>query len=441
MRKNNKAFTLVELLAVIVLLGILALLTFPKILEMVNREQDKISEAKLNLMYTATKSYLFDYSNQFPEREGNTYCITPKELEEGNYLSFELDEIDTDYVIKVSYFSDSEYQLSYVKSSSCTNNGNISTELAGLSCKVDKTGYSLSKRVTVTFPESDEFIYQYSLDEGKTWKEVTKFDEGNKVFFNFTTSGSVLAKALIQNTTDSVTCSAYVDQIDPTPIGTIVAYAGDTVPSGYLLADGSSVSRSKYTELYDVISRTYGTPSSSKFFYLPDLSGKLVVGTNSSDSDLAFGMSGGEKNHTLTVDELPTHTHTFTGTSNVLTDASGEHTHTFSGTTVSNGAHNHYSVAQTTTVTPAGTQYLAQHAQAVDVGAYNMGYVDSKVPDIGLTSTATNHNHTFSGTTAGPNTTHTHTVTASGSNSSTGSGKEHNNLMPYITLKYIIKYQ
>lgn len=434
MKKNNKAFTLVELLAVIVILGILMLLTFPKILEMVNREQDKISDAKLNMMYTATKSYLFDYNNQFPEREGNTYCITPKELEEENYIAFDTEEIDTNYVIKVSYFSEGEYQLSYVKASSCTNNGVINTELAGLSCNIDKTGYSLSKKVTITYPESDEFIYQYSFDGGQKWEEVENFDEGNKVFFNFTSSGSVLARVLIENSTDTVSCSAYIDQIDPTPIGTVIAYAGSTVPTGYLLADGSSISKSKYMELYEVISRTYGTPSSSKYFYLPDLTGKLIVGSNNSDPDFTFGMSGGEKTHTLTVDELPKHTHTFTGTSNEITSASGEHTHTYSGTT--------------STEAIEGSIYtLSDSAYKSDGIITSQGNLEFSSLDSGTVIGNSNytfdlgHSHTYTVNTSTPNTTHTHTVSAKGENSSIGSDGAHNNLMPYIALKYIIKYQ
>ena len=56
MIRNKKAFTLVELLAVIVLLGILMLLTFPKILEMTNSQSARVSNAKMTLMKTAAKS-------------------------------------------------------------------------------------------------------------------------------------------------------------------------------------------------------------------------------------------------------------------------------------------------------------------------------------------------------------------------------------------------
>lgn len=414
------------------------LITFPKILEMINREQDKMSEAKVNMLYTATKTYLFDYNNQYPAREGNTYCIRPKELEEGNYLAFDTEELDTEYVVKVSYFAEDEYQLSYVKDADCTNKGVVNTELAGLSCMIDKTGYSLTKKVTISYPQAEGLIYYYSLD-GKSWTPITNFDEGNKMYFNFVTDGFVSGKVAVENSKgEEVTCSAYVDQIDPTPIGTIVAYAGDSVPAGYLLADGASLSRSKYSELYDVISTTYGTPASSKYFYIPDLTGKLVVGSNNSDSDFTFGISSGAKTHALKENELPKHTHTFTGTSNLVTGASGAHTHTYSGTANENGSHGHavnaYRPDEIRYITSASDGILALTAQWISKYTH-------QISPTGIGNYSSNHTHTYNGTTVGPNTTHTHTVTATGANSNIGSGKEHNNLMPYITLKYIIKYQ
>ena len=45
---------------------------------------------------------------------------------------------------------------------------------------------------------------------------------------------------------------------DPLPIGSVVAYSGATIPTGYLDADGSSQLRSAYTDLFNIIGTTYG---------------------------------------------------------------------------------------------------------------------------------------------------------------------------------------
>lgn len=54
------------------------------------------------------------------------------------------------------------------------------------------------------------------------------------------------------------------------PIGAIVPYGGDTAPTGYLLCDGSAVSRSIYSDLYAVIGTKYGEGDGSTTFNLPD---------------------------------------------------------------------------------------------------------------------------------------------------------------------------
>ena len=93
---------------------------------------------------------------------------------------------------------------------------------------------------------------------------------------------------------------------DTLPIGTILPFGSDTVPNNYLLADGSLVSRTTYSELFAVIGTTYGEGDGSTTFALPNLCGKVAVGKDTSDTDFnALGKTGGEKTHTLTKAELP----------------------------------------------------------------------------------------------------------------------------------------
>ncbi len=64
------------------------------------------------------------------------------------------------------------------------------------------------------------------------------------------------------------------------PTGTIIAFAGNTLPKGYLLCDGSKVSRTTYKKLFDVIGTTYGTGDGSTTFNLPNLTDKFIQGSN-----------------------------------------------------------------------------------------------------------------------------------------------------------------
>lgn len=101
---------------------------------------------------------------------------------------------------------------------------------------------------------------------------------------------------------------------DTLPIGSIVAFASDTIPNGWLLCDGSVVSRTTYSELFNAIGLNYVEDGvewqDEERFPLPNAKGRTLVGKDSTDTDFnTLGKTSGEKTHTLTVDEMPSHTH------------------------------------------------------------------------------------------------------------------------------------
>lgn len=76
--------------------------------------------------------------------------------------------------------------------------------------------------------------------------------------------------------------------------GEIKMWAGDEIPYGWLLCDGSEVSKTDYPELYGAIGDLWGVPSSSSNFKLPNLTGRVPVGYNAADTDTieTFGKVG-----------------------------------------------------------------------------------------------------------------------------------------------------
>lgn len=97
---------------------------------------------------------------------------------------------------------------------------------------------------------------------------------------------------------------------DDIPTGVITQFGGSIAPDGWLICDGSAVSRATYADLFNAIGTTYGIGDGSTTFNLPNLKGKVPVGIDNTDENFyPLGMEGGEKAHTLTVSEIPSHTH------------------------------------------------------------------------------------------------------------------------------------
>lgn len=88
---------------------------------------------------------------------------------------------------------------------------------------------------------------------------------------------------------------------DPLPPGVTLPYGGAAAPSGYLICDGSAVSRTTYANLFTILSTTYGGGDGSTTFNLPDLRQRFPLGKATSGTGATLGGTGGAIDHTHTV--------------------------------------------------------------------------------------------------------------------------------------------
>jgi microcystin-dependent protein len=111
-----------------------------------------------------------------------------------------------------------------------------------------------------------------------------------------------------------------------TPAGSILAFGGTVAPTGYLLCDGSAVSRTTYADLFAVIGTAFGSGNGSTTFNLPDFRGRFLRGVDGGagrDPDRATRTamnSGGntaDNVGSIQSQQYPSHAHTFTIGTNI----------------------------------------------------------------------------------------------------------------------------
>ena len=123
---------------------------------------------------------------------------------------------------------------------------------------------------------------------------------------------------------DEAAARATLGAGEPDPSGVMKQFAGASAPTGWLLCNGSAVSRTTYAALFAVVGSTYGAGDGSTTFNLPDTRNRVLIGAGTL---YAIGATGGSKDAVVV-------SHTHTGT----TDGVGNHSHVMQDGYITNAA-------------------------------------------------------------------------------------------------------
>lgn len=238
------------------------------------------------------------------------------------------------------------------------------------------------------------------------------------------------------------------------PAGTVVDTLRDTAPEGWALMQGQTLvnAQTVFPKLWDALPAAFKSGSD---IILPDMRGRVTVGAGAGSglTNRVLGASGGAETHTLTIAQMPSHTHTINH-GHTATQASHSHTvnnhsHSInhghsasSGTTGSSHSH-----SNTFSVNAAGlhshiyadifrgivTQRVFSGTGGVatigTTGATSSATTDFNIPAAG------SHTHSLSGSVGTGGSTHTHNITVnSHSGSSGGSSPGTNSQTPAVTV-------
>lgn len=219
---------------------------------------------------------------------------------------------------------------------------------------------------------------------------------------------------------DQIDAQVWANQQAGVPVGAGALWFTATPPTNFLIADGSSLDTTTYAKLFAVYGYAFG--GSGANFNLPNLTNRFPMGAGT------LAATGGEATHVLVAGEMPPHAHPIVDVAHTHTAAQPPHVHPDPG-------HNHV-VNDPTHVHgvqdsfPAGPNFQAG-------GGFTPGGGNTAPAATGITIQNSGC-HLGSVQPA-------ITVDANGTGLSTtenaGGGGAHNNLPPYLSINFIVRYQ
>ena len=217
----KKGFTLIEILAVVTIIGLIFVIALPKIINSLNSKKSDIDNTTNNMIISAAKMYVNDHNTKFDKIEGSVYCLPLTTLTKEEYLDSKVKNVTDDKDItniksvKISYDNTFHYEI--VNNKDCSVINKNYTELNYLestgtqyidtdykptkSTKVEAIlkfegtfNYNLVKPLTEAFFGANDSKYVFSINFAGdprrntlfAWSDI-KYSSGGKVYsFNIT---------------------------------------------------------------------------------------------------------------------------------------------------------------------------------------------------------------------------------------------------------------
>ena len=335
--KFRSAFTIVELIVVISVIGILAGIVL--ISYGAWRTEVATSSLKSDLEHAAsamesnrsfTNAYSLTIPATFTASAGNTVTLTYPDTK-----SFCLDGTSSNSA-SIKYYIDNLTQATGASSGTCATRTTLPVPSVVSGVNFTSGSTVIVVNWTLASPNyASQYLVQCAVDPGYItgliqqtnasgtatsqslsganpvttyYCRVRAVNANGQSDWSNTGSGDTQQHTCADTTQYGTFPNCY--NYDSLPPGTSIAGYWSSPPDGYLLEDGSAVSRSTYSDLFALIGTSYGAGDGSTTFNVPDSRGRATVNLNASDTQFAsIGQKYGEKTHTLTTAEMPSHNH------------------------------------------------------------------------------------------------------------------------------------
>ncbi len=187
--KNEKkkittlAFTLVELIGVITLLGLIMIIVTPPIINQIRNSEGKLDEATETLIYSATDLYIDSKKNDYPKNNDNIYCVTLKELVDDGKLKEPIlnskgKEIDLNKYVKIEVKNN---QYKYLITDECSGIIQSSILTSTDACLKDGSVCSNGVLVNVKVNDNEDYDFYIIDDDGENLTLIMNQNLGDNV--------------------------------------------------------------------------------------------------------------------------------------------------------------------------------------------------------------------------------------------------------------------
>jgi microcystin-dependent protein len=208
-----------------------------------------------------------------------------------------------------------------------------------------------------------------AFDSIETFVNTTKLGDDNLAALSVGTDQIQVGAVTTSRIAGDAVTRAKIEEVERTPTGAVMAFAAASAPTGWLICDGTAVSRTTYSTLFGIIGETHGEGDNSTTFNLPDYRGRFLRGRDSATARdpnaatrtaMATGGNTGDNVGSIQDDEFEGHTHTY-DIRNVVQIASG------SGSFVSG---QNYSSSPATSSTGGSTETRPKNAYVTYIIKY-----------------------------------------------------------------------
>ncbi|MFV0249524.1 MAG: type II secretion system protein [Bacilli bacterium] len=201
---SKNGFTLVEMMAVLMVLAIITVVTVPLAMNLVQSANESQKENFLNDLYLSAEAYIQDNIDTFSilDIQNSKAYISIEDIIQSDYINSQTYDPNTGEILE----NESEYTIIVTKDENNTLNYEFVYEklLMIPTYSITPTQRSIEKKVTINYPKKQVgFEFSYSIDNGITWI----VEENETVNLSFSTVGTIIARVFTG--TKYLTASSY----------------------------------------------------------------------------------------------------------------------------------------------------------------------------------------------------------------------------------------